>query len=223
MTTCLIFSLFRMPSRRPLVIPATFNNFVPLIMWLSANHQRVSSPVFVLHTLASSHTNSLCLDLEAQATLVLPQRRSHPRLHAWRGNLSRRVESLGRRAISPGVWHRLSYCWQGQDVVLSHRARNLMAGRLGGGQSVLVPILRVWIGSRGILRGTRLQQRRLLVLLLLVVPHAAGGHCLRCRGLPVRDMRIVHVLGAGVHVGVGILVVRVRRTSGRRRGLVGRL
>ena len=35
LTTCRSFSLFRIPSRRPRVIPATFNSFVPLIMWLS--------------------------------------------------------------------------------------------------------------------------------------------------------------------------------------------
>ena len=35
-TTCLVFSLLRIPSRRPRVMPATFNSFVPLIMWLSS-------------------------------------------------------------------------------------------------------------------------------------------------------------------------------------------
>lgn len=34
-TTCLVFSLFSIPSRRPLVMPATFRSLVPLIMWLS--------------------------------------------------------------------------------------------------------------------------------------------------------------------------------------------
>lgn len=34
-TTCLVFSLLRIPSRRPRVIPATFSSFVPFIMWLS--------------------------------------------------------------------------------------------------------------------------------------------------------------------------------------------
>lgn len=37
LTTWRSFSLFKMPSRRPRVMPATFSNFVPLIMWLSAN------------------------------------------------------------------------------------------------------------------------------------------------------------------------------------------
>lgn len=35
LTTCRTFSLFKIPSRRPRVMPATFNSFVPLIMWLS--------------------------------------------------------------------------------------------------------------------------------------------------------------------------------------------
>lgn len=34
-TTWRIFSLFKIPSRRPRVIPATFRSLVPLIMWLS--------------------------------------------------------------------------------------------------------------------------------------------------------------------------------------------
>jgi len=36
LTTCLVFSLFKIPSRRPRVIPATFSSLVPLIMWLSS-------------------------------------------------------------------------------------------------------------------------------------------------------------------------------------------
>ena len=32
LTTCRVFSLFKIPSRRPRVIPATFKSFVPLIM-----------------------------------------------------------------------------------------------------------------------------------------------------------------------------------------------
>lgn len=39
LTTWRIFSLFKIPSRRPRVIPATFNNFVPLIIWLSGIHK----------------------------------------------------------------------------------------------------------------------------------------------------------------------------------------
>lgn len=35
-TTCRTFSLFRIPSRRPRVMPATFRSLVPLIMLLSS-------------------------------------------------------------------------------------------------------------------------------------------------------------------------------------------
>ena len=35
LTTCRIFSLLRIPSRRPRVMPATLSSLVPLIMWLS--------------------------------------------------------------------------------------------------------------------------------------------------------------------------------------------
>lgn len=46
-TTCRVFSLFRIPSRRPRVMPATFRSLVPLIMWLSmvlsANHHQCAS------------------------------------------------------------------------------------------------------------------------------------------------------------------------------------
>jgi hypothetical protein len=35
LTTCRIFSLFKIPSLRPLVMPATLSNLVPLIIWLS--------------------------------------------------------------------------------------------------------------------------------------------------------------------------------------------
>lgn len=38
-TTWRSFSLLRIPSRRPRVMPATFSSFVPLIMWLSAKQQ----------------------------------------------------------------------------------------------------------------------------------------------------------------------------------------
>lgn len=40
LTTWRTFSLLRIPSRRPRVMPATFNSFVPLIMWLSAKGGR---------------------------------------------------------------------------------------------------------------------------------------------------------------------------------------
>lgn len=36
LTTCRTFSLFRIPSLLPRVIPATLRSFVPFIMWLSS-------------------------------------------------------------------------------------------------------------------------------------------------------------------------------------------
>jgi hypothetical protein len=41
LTTLRAFSLLRMPSRRPLVIPATFSSLVPLIIWLSGMSEQV--------------------------------------------------------------------------------------------------------------------------------------------------------------------------------------
>ncbi len=56
-TTCRVFSLFRIPSRRPRVMPATFNNFVPLIMWLSVTQPTLISDVHFQR--ASSNNASL--------------------------------------------------------------------------------------------------------------------------------------------------------------------
>lgn len=41
LTTFRSFSLLRIPSRRPLVIPTTFSNFVPLILWLSTMSAKI--------------------------------------------------------------------------------------------------------------------------------------------------------------------------------------
>ena len=43
LTTCFCFSLLRIPSRRPRVIPATFRSLVPLIIWLSVVIRTVRS------------------------------------------------------------------------------------------------------------------------------------------------------------------------------------
>jgi hypothetical protein len=45
LTTCLIFSLLRIPSRRPRVMPATLSSLVPLIKWLSEKLSAVSTTV----------------------------------------------------------------------------------------------------------------------------------------------------------------------------------
>lgn len=44
--------------------------------------------------LTSCYTNAICLNLEAQAALILPQRGCHPGLHPVRRNLSSRVVCL---------------------------------------------------------------------------------------------------------------------------------
>ena len=66
LTTCRTFSLFRIPSRRPLVMPATFSNLVPLIMWLSA------------HRLCQFHLADICWDKRANL-LVERHRCREPR------------------------------------------------------------------------------------------------------------------------------------------------
>jgi hypothetical protein len=114
-TTCLIFSLLRIPSLRPRVIPATFNSLVPFIIWLSAKmsqfeilQKRVS-----LLTLASGNTDSLGFDLETQAALVFPQSGSHSWLHPGRSNLAGSIKAL-LLPIPPLTRHaRLTrcHCW----------------------------------------------------------------------------------------------------------------
>ena len=124
-TTCLIFSLLRMPSLRPRVMPATFKSLVPLIMWLSglgisAWFNRVDH---VLRTFTSGNANSLRFDLETQASFVLPEGRRHPRFHAGRGDLAGAVK-IGLRAV---VGLRRRHGWEGQDISRSaHRTRHLV-------------------------------------------------------------------------------------------------
>lgn len=66
-TTWRTFSLLRMPSRRPRVIPATFNSFVPLIIWLSARSSQYP-------------TDSCCKDLASIPSLRATQ---IPRASTW--------------------------------------------------------------------------------------------------------------------------------------------
>jgi hypothetical protein len=74
LTTCLVFSLFRIPSLRPRVIPATFSSLVPLIMWLSMNTQSAIDigNKRISHTFTASDADTFGLDLEAKATFVFP-------------------------------------------------------------------------------------------------------------------------------------------------------
>lgn len=70
-TTCRTFSLFKIPSRLPRVIPATFNSLVPLIMWLSYKIQSLVSQKhkwggggYDVQTFSPSHAYSFCLNLK---------------------------------------------------------------------------------------------------------------------------------------------------------------
>ena len=131
-TTWRVFSLLRMPSRRPRVIPATFNSFVPLIMWLSA--PRRNKPL-VLHyialrrlgprTFSASNTDSTSLYLVAETAFVLPERRGDSRLHAGRRNLTRCVESAVLVLHGPPLpWDtRESRRWR-EHSAAAHRARH---------------------------------------------------------------------------------------------------
>lgn len=84
LTTCRIFSLFKMPSRRPRVIPATLRSFVPLIIWLSGKQSislliprepvtnNSSEPNAKKRTFPSGDTDTFRLDLKTEAALVFP-------------------------------------------------------------------------------------------------------------------------------------------------------
>jgi hypothetical protein len=94
LTTCFCFSLLRIPSRRPLVMPATLRSLVPLIIWLSDRTRNVRKLDLRLrtsrrHTFSSGNAGTLDVNLEAQSSLILPKSSRNPRLHARGCNLSR--------------------------------------------------------------------------------------------------------------------------------------
>ena len=78
-------------------------------------------------TFTPSDAYALGLDLETEASLILPQRCRHPRLHPRRGNLARRVElmlslialpySAGRAHVRVGIWRACHHCWIKFSVV----------------------------------------------------------------------------------------------------------
>lgn len=95
LTTCRVFSLFKMPSRRPRVMPATLSSLVPLIMWLSAEqleHGHTSEQT--VRTFATRNTNAFSFNLEAQTAFIFPQSSGHTRLHAWWGNLASVIKGV---------------------------------------------------------------------------------------------------------------------------------
>lgn len=183
LTTWRTFSLFKMPSRRPRVIPATFNSLVPLIMWLSATS--VSHQALLLHsealkpTFTSSDADASSLNLETETPFVLPQRGGNARLHPRGRLLTCGVETSV--LVLHGVLSRHSTRQRQHVLWLGQRVRNRRRGR-GGRQAVGVPVLAV-LARIGVLCG------------LLVVVHGGRGDGLR--------RRTRHVLGV---IDVGALI-----------------
>ena len=96
-TTCRVFSDFRMPSRRPRVIPATLSNLVPLIKWLSrccVSSRTFKSKYDTEPTFTTSNTNALGFDLETQTSFIFPECSCNPWFHARRRNLPGGVKWL---------------------------------------------------------------------------------------------------------------------------------
>ena len=167
LTTWRTFSLLRMPSRRPRVIPATFSSFVPLIMWLSAPRRTsrqysVMSPYegyedLTIRTFSAGNTDATSLDLVAEAPFVFPERCGNAGLHAGRRDLARCVEpsvlvlhggSLARDAWQGRRW--------GENPAATHGARHR---RCGGrrSQAIRVAVLMaVRTRGRGVLGWARL-------------------------------------------------------------------
>lgn len=89
-------------------------------------------------TLATSDTDASCLDLEAQATFVLPQSRSNSRFHAGRGVLAGGIES-----IVSGDASLTSNAGQRKDGLVTRQiTRHRWSG--GRGHAIGVPILTIW-------------------------------------------------------------------------------
>lgn len=91
-TTWRIFSLFRMPSRRPLVIPATLSSFVPLIMELSA---LVSLPItssgYIRRTFSPGNAHALGFHLITKTPFILPESGRDTGLRSRGSHLTGRV------------------------------------------------------------------------------------------------------------------------------------
>jgi hypothetical protein len=115
LTTCRVFSLLRMPSRRPRVMPATLSSFVPLIMWLSRKVVSICGQQGRgSRTFATCDTNTLRLDLKTQTAFVFPQRGSHTGLHPRRGDLAsvvKRVWLVALGARKRRSWAARRHCW----------------------------------------------------------------------------------------------------------------
>jgi len=162
LTTWRTFSLFRIPSRRPRVMPATLSSLVPLIIWLSATDRSINSLSSQpgLLTFSTGNADTTGFYLKAKTTLILPESGSHTGLHSRRCNLAGRVEASLIR-----VWRQswlATNAGQRQDRwACSHVWYTLRAAR-GRCQTICIPILPA-IMSGGILRWPGLQEWWLLV------------------------------------------------------------
>lgn len=93
-TTWRSFSLFKIPSRRPRVIPATFSNFVPLIIWLSVRYpcqiEGFQNWAYLPTSLTLSPCNAYTLGLHliTKTALVFPQSSSYSWFGSWWSNLA---------------------------------------------------------------------------------------------------------------------------------------
>lgn len=76
LTTWRIFSLFKIPSRRPRVIPATLSSLVPLIIWLSLlvsiNELQGWGGEEEKLTLSTGNTDALGFHLITEAAFIFP-------------------------------------------------------------------------------------------------------------------------------------------------------
>lgn len=105
LTTWRIFSLLRIPSRRPRVIPATLSSLVPLIIWLSVCcfiSECEPNPLEYGESLtfSSGDADTLRFHLVAETTLIFPQCGRDSRFGSWRCDLSSGIidVSLKRRS-----------------------------------------------------------------------------------------------------------------------------
>lgn len=125
--------------------------------------------VFFL-TFSPSNTDAPCLDLEAQAALILPQRGGNTRLHARGCDLPSGVKSLVECGRHPRL---VTDARERQDVLpVAHGVRDGGRSRRRRGDTVGIAILGVWRVSSGILCRSGLQQRRLS---LVIAGYSLGG------------------------------------------------
>ena len=113
LTTLRTFSLLRIPSLRPRVMPATLSSLVPLIIRLSTTLSTGSKhKLCVRRTFSASNADTLGFNLITETSLVFPQRRGNPRFGAGGSGLSGRVVHVPLLGLSGvvGVWYLGRHC-----------------------------------------------------------------------------------------------------------------